>query len=210
MSKKLEFDKKEDLVKVAGILPEFKPCAVKHFTEKGKKVFYFDYSVFDEKKGKLIRRIRRICTGGTKANAVKTATSTMKRVDELLKKGFHLPDLSAFDRQPVVDAINYYLFHKLQNTNSQKDYKTIIQKFLLPYAQEHWAELTIVDIGKGKMKQFLDTMTLEHSWQPQTRNNKKHLISDMFEYFKELEVISYNPCKELRSVYKRAAPRIIR
>ena len=199
MFKKLEFDKKEDLVRVNGITPQFKPCSIKHFSERGKKVFYYDYWVFDEKKDKLVRRIRRICTGGTKASAIKQATPTTNRIDNLLAKGFHLPDLSAFDRRPVPDAINHYLDHKMKLDASRKDYKCVFYTYLLPYAEQHWEGLTIVDLGKGHIKRFLETMQRKHKWKPQTRNNKKHLISDMFEYYKEMEVIMLNPCRQLKN-----------
>lgn len=204
MFKKLEVDKKEDLVKVSGIQPEFKPCSIKHFTEHGKQIFYYDYWVFDEKKDKLIRRIRRICTGGSKGNAVKQATPTTRRINELLVNGFHLPDLSAFDRRPIPDAINHYLEHKMKINASRKDYKCVFYTHLLPYAEEHWQDMTIVDLGKGHIKRFLEATQRERGWKPQTKNNKKHLISDMFEYFKEMDVIAINPCRQLKNEKPRA------
>lgn len=185
--------------RIEGIKPPYRLCTFRSRKRNGQTLYYFDFYIYNEAQGKLQRKYRFMNKGIKKEKALKQAKPQMERMDELLVLGYHIPNLNKIDRMSVVDAIEMYLATKLDTISSQKDYKTAFMTYLLPYAQEHWKGYTLKDVGKAEMRRFLDYHQQTQNWCNQTRNCKKHLISDMFKYYMDLDAISVNPCRQIRN-----------
>lgn len=192
------------LTEIKGVFPDYRLTSFKSYAHpKGGTQFYFDYSAFCQKSKKLKRVIRKAPFGLKKRAARNWAAPLMSLVDSLLQKGYHFVDESSPELLPVLDAIEFFLQEKLPKVRSKKDYHTIYQIFS-EYAEANWENKKISDITKRDIKSFLDVTGRERNWKNQTRNNKKHLLSSMFEHFKELDVIQVNPCRLVKNERRQA------
>lgn len=185
--------------RIEGIKPSYKLCTFRNRKTRGEKQYYFDYYVFNEARGKLQRKFVFMKAGMKKEKALLEAQPQMERLDELLVLGYHLPNLNSIDRMSFVDAIEVYMANKLYRITSHKDYKTAFLTYLLPYAKEHWTGYTLKDVGRAEIRRFLDYNQQIQNWSNQTRNCKKHLISDMFQYYMDLDAINENPCRMVKN-----------
>lgn len=185
--------------RIKDVKPPYKLCCFRQMTRRGQKRYYFDFYIFSEAENRLKRQSRLMNQGLSKEKALAQAKPMMQKVDELLVLGYHLPNLSRIDRMSFIDAVEMYLAYKGERLSTQKNLKTIFMTYLIPYAKEHWQGYTLKDIGKVEIKKFLDFNQQTQQWTNQTRNSKKHLISDMFKYYMDLDAISSNPCRLVRN-----------
>jgi len=128
----------DGFTRIQGIQPDYKLCCLRNSNRRGTNRYYFDFYVYDESAGKLMRKVRWMSNGLRKEKALAQAKPMMRKIDELLILGYHLPNLNRIDRMSFCDAIEMYLSTKLDRISSQKDYKTAFITYLLPYAKEHW------------------------------------------------------------------------
>lgn len=189
----------DGFTRIHGVKPAYKLCNFRSTNRRGTNRYYFDFYVFDEAAGKLMRKVRWMTNNLRKEKALLQAKPMMQKIDELLVLGYHLPNLNRIDRISFIDAVEMYLEYKNDRLSTQKNLKTIFMTYLLPYAKDNWQGYTLKDVGKAEIKKFLDLTQQVQQWTNQTRNSKKHLISDMFKYFMDLDAISENPCRRVRN-----------